>query len=77
MSTDVFHVMDRVAIAQQRRPPRSDRAKPDDRVRCRLCDWELRDGEGITRTRPCCAAGLQFDLDKGLTLTGSAGAPQK
>lgn len=58
-----------------RQPPRPLDARKefekDVFCRCSLCDWQLLNGEGITHTRPCCAAGLQFDLDHGLTLDGT------
>lgn len=54
-----------------RQPPRADRREPlGCFCRCKLCDWELTDGEGVSRTRSCCAAGVQFDLDHGLTPDG-------
>lgn len=56
-----------------RREPRSQverDAGPDDVIRCVLCDWQLIGGEGITLPRPCCSAGLKFDLAHGLTLNG-------
>lgn len=59
-----------------RRPPRAvDDRKPDDVVRCRMCDWQLINGEAITRTRPCCPYGLAFDLKRGLTLLGADWRP--
>lgn len=61
-----------------RRPPRSasERAAgPDDVIRCSLCDWQLVDGEGVTRTRPCCPEGLKSDLGHGLTLVGGSWHP--
>ena len=55
----------------ERLPPRADRR---DRLgcfcRCRLCDWELINGEGVSRTRSCCPEGLRHDLDHGLTPDG-------
>jgi hypothetical protein len=55
--------------SDERLPPRLDRTVQDETltVRCAKCDWQLIDGEGIVKTRPCCVAGLQHDLDQGLT----------
>lgn len=57
----------------QRLPPRSDDERangPDATWRCRLCDWQVIDGEGVTKPRACCPEGLRFDLDHGLTPDG-------
>jgi len=58
--------------SNERLPPREDRrSEPlDCFCRCRLCDWQILNGEGVTITRRCCAAGLQHDLDHGLTPDG-------
>jgi hypothetical protein len=55
-----------------RKPPRADVSLPDEEVvfRCKFCDWQVIYGESIYYPRACCAAGLAFDLKKGLTPDG-------